>query len=420
MIRKNITAAAILTLALCLGGCSSSYNASSSPKGSSDYAAEESADSAGYYDEAQSAADEAYEGEEGAGTRDNGETDSALRAQDGQKIVYRADVSMQTLEYDKTVSSIRKKIKEMGGFSESESEYDKNYDWYYESSASRNTRTLNITARIPSEKFEAFLNSLSGDGKIMSKSVNAENISQTYANKESYKKALEKEQERLLAMMDKAQTIDEMIAVEARLSEVERQLNTYKTDLAAMDKDVEYSTISLNVEEVKRYTEQAQTFTFREKVGFAFNDAISSFKDFCEGIILYVVGHFPYLILLAIVLILFIRWLGRRRAQKVALLTNPEYAKVMTAKVQAKAEADARKFAAKEEKRKRRGGLFGKKKAGEAEASGDAGAASEAAGTAGAVGAGTAAGAAGTSAGAEASVESGAGTSAEDVQKPEE
>ena len=123
---------------------------------------------------------------------------------------------------------------------------------------------------------------------------------------------------------------------------------------------------------------------------------ISSFKDFCEGIILYVVGHFPYLILLAILLILFIRWLGRRRAQKVALLTNPEYAKVMTAKVQAKAEADARKFAAKEEKR-RRGGFFRKKKAGgtEAEASVDAGAAG--------------AGAAGA-----------AGTSAEDVQKPEE
>ena len=35
----------------------------------------------------------------------------------------------------------------------------------------------------------------------------------------------------------------------------------------------------------------------------------------------------------------------------------------MTAKVQAKADADASKFAAKEERRRSRGGLFGKKKA---------------------------------------------------------
>ena len=226
MIRKKMAAAAILTLALCLGGCGSSYNAASSNETGSSYAAEEAADAEGYYDEKAAASDEAFEGEEGAGTADSGDPDSALRAQDGQKIVYRADVSMQTLEYDKTVAGIRTKIRESGGFSESESEYDKDYNWYYESSSSRNTRTLNITARIPSEKFEAFLNSLGGDGKILSKSVNAENISQTYANKESYKKALEKEQERLLAMMDKAETIDEMIAVESRLSEVERQLNT--------------------------------------------------------------------------------------------------------------------------------------------------------------------------------------------------
>ena len=359
MIRKKMAAAAILTLALCLGGCGSSYNAASSNETGSSYAAEEAADAEGYYDEKAAASDEAYEGEEGAGTADNGEPDSALRAQDGQKIVYRADVSMQTLEYDKTVAGIRTKIRESGGFSESESEYDKDYNWYYESSSSRNTRTLNITARIPSEKFEAFLNSLSGDGKILSKSVNAENISQVYANKETYKKALEKEQERLLAMMDKAETIEEMITVETRLSEVERQLNVYKTDLSQMDKDVEFSTVYIDLQEVKRYTETVETTTFREKLAFAFEDAIHSFKGFCEDVVLFVVRYFPYLIIIAILIALFIRWLRKRRAQKIALLTNPEYAKIMTAKVQAKAEADARKQAAKEARRAR--GLFGKK-----------------------------------------------------------
>ena len=201
----------------------------------------------------------------------------------------------------------------------------------------------------------------------MSKSVNAQNISQVYANKETYKKALEKEQERLLAMMDKAETIEDMIAVESRLSDVERQLNSYKTDLSQMDKDVEFSTVYIDLQEVKRYTETVDTTTFREKIGFAFEAAISNFRDFCEGIVLFVVRNFPFLILFAIVLALIIRWLGKRRAQKVALLTNPEYAKVMTAKVQAKADADARKFAAKEERRRNRGGLFGKKTASEPE-----------------------------------------------------
>ena len=68
------------------------------------------------------------------------------------------------------------KIREAGGFSESESEHDNNYNWYNNGNPG-NTRYLSITARIPSEKFEAFMDSLSGDGKVMSRSVNAENIS---------------------------------------------------------------------------------------------------------------------------------------------------------------------------------------------------------------------------------------------------
>ena len=369
---RTVAAAAILAAALCLSGCGGSNNMSSSgsyyePAMNSaakeaGYAAAESA--AGSYDYDAMEMEEAKESSEDASyTADSGTDSSALRAQDGQKIVYTASLSIQSLEYDQSAASIRRKIREAGGFSEAESEYDKDYNWYRYNASSSNTRSLSITARIPSDKFEAFLNSLDGDGKIMSKSVNAQNISQVYANKETYKKALEKEQERLLAMMDKAETIDDMIAVESRLSDVERQLNSYKTDLSQMDKDVEFSTVYIDLQEVKRYTETVEKTTFREKLGFAFEDAISSFRDFCEGVILFVVRNFPFLIIFAIVVALIVRWLAKRRAQKIALLTNPEYAKVMTAKVQAKADADARKFAAKEERRRSRGGLFGKKKA---------------------------------------------------------
>ena len=357
--KKRYTAvAAILAAALFLVSCGSSLSNSNQ---SASYAAKEPE-----YAAAEAAAGdyEAMDMEEAGGavySKDSGSdgSETALRPQDGQKIVYTANLSIQTLEYDKSAASIRKKIKEAGGFSEAESEYDRDYNWYNYNSTSSHTRSLSITARIPSDKFEAFLNSLSGDGKIMSKSVNAENISQVYANKETYKKALEKEQERLLAMMDKAETIEEMITVETRLSEVERQLNVYKTDLSQMDKDVEFSTVYIDLQEVKRYTETVETTTFREKLAFAFEDAIHSFKGFCEDVVLFVVRYFPYLIIIAILIALFIRWLRKRKAQKIALLTNPEYAKIMTAKVQAKAEADARKQAAKEARRAR--GLFGKK-----------------------------------------------------------
>lgn len=358
-------AVAVLAAVLLLSGCgksasSSSGSASYNAKEEMSYAAAEAADYDYAYEteaeEMEASASAAFKSESGA--EDNG---SALRAQDGQKIVYTGELSIQSLEYDKSAAGIRAKIKQYGGFSESESESDNNYYWYSSSSSSGNTRNLSITARIPSENFEAFMNSLEGEGKVMSRSMNAQNISQVYASKENYKQALEKEQSRLLEMMDKAETIEEMIAVESRLSDVERQLNSYKTDLSAMDKDVQYSTIYINLKEVKRYTETVDTTTFGEKIKFAFEDAIDNFTGFCQDVILFVVGNFPFLILFAILLVILFRWLGKRKAQRIALLTNPEYAKVMTAKVQAKAEAAARKQAAKEAKRQNKGGIFGKK-----------------------------------------------------------
>ena len=363
MKKFKLAAAAVLAASLCLTACGGSSGTNSAAYkeeagAAGDYAYESYAGDAYAAEEAaQTAEGEDYKADSGSG----GSTESALRAQDGQKIVYTGNLSIQTLEYEKSAASIRKKIKDAGGFSEAENERDNDYYWYSHSSGSGSTRYLSITARIPSEKFEDFINSLSGDGKVMSRSVNAENISQVYANKETYKKSLEKEQERLLEMMDKAETIEDMITVESRLSEVERQLNVYKTDLAQMDKDVEFSTVYIELKEVKRYTEEVSSTTFGEELKYAFEDAISSFKNFCEGIILFVVRNFPYLIILAVIIVMIVRAVGRSRAKKIAMMSDPEYAKIVNAKARAKAEADARKRAEKEAKRKGRKGLFGKK-----------------------------------------------------------
>ena len=362
--KKRFIGIAIVSIALCLSGCgnsagsSVSYSEETYDQVGNSYAAKEAA----YDSYAEEAAVDAggYMMEGDAADTDNEE--SALRAQDGQKIVYTGSLSIQTLEYDKSAASIRRKIREAGGFSEAESENDNDYNWYRRSTGPSSTRNLNITARIPSEKFESFMDSLQGDGKVMNRSMNAENISQVYANKETYKKALEKEQERLLAMMDKAVTIEDMIAVESRLSEVERQLNTYKTDLSAMDKDVQYSTIYISLEEVKRYSDETPTVTFPEKVKYAFEDAINSFTEFCEGIVLFIIRSFPFLILLAIVIALVIRLIRKRQEKRIAMMSDPEYAKMVSEKAKAKAKADTAKRDAREAKRQSRGGLFGKKK----------------------------------------------------------
>lgn len=297
-----VALAAVIALAGCGGGNDSSGNHNTYSESKSYEGTGSTYNIASATDSESDTVDEGYADENGEASGDDG---SILRKQEDQKIVYTGEMEIQTLDYDKSVADIKQKIREMGGFSEYEKENDYDYGWYdYEPGSYRKdkNRTLNITARIPSDNFEAFMAVVGETGKVMNKSVRAENISQVYAETETYKLALEKEQARLLQMMDKAETIEDMIAVESRLSEVERLLSMYKTDLAAMDKDVEYSTISIEIEEVVRYSETKTGTSFRERLANAFTESIAGFILFCQELILMIVRVFPFIIIIGIII----------------------------------------------------------------------------------------------------------------------
>ena len=286
-------------------------------------------------------AEEAAEaaGAEGAGSPLSGKGESGSTesgdATDGQssnrKIIYTGNISLQSLEYEKSAESIHGKITGYGGFIESEDTSNDDPYWYYKErtgSASQKTRrNMNVTARIPADKFDAFMKDLENDGQVISTSVNARNISVKYANHEASRKALEIEQKRLLDMMEKAETVEDMIAVEARLTDVERELNDEKTQLSDMDRDVNFSTVYISLQEVFEYSEQVVEISYGEKLKKAFSRAVSDFVEFWGDLILGIVETFPFLIMFGLIIFAIVkasRRARRRREEKLAEMQNAQ------------------------------------------------------------------------------------------------
>lgn len=279
------------------------------------------------------------EGAEGAGSPLSGKGESGSTesgdAADGQssnrKIIYTGNISLQSLEYEKSAESIHGKITKYGGFIESEDTSNDDPYWYYRErtgSASQKTRrNMNVTARIPADKFDAFMKDLENDGQVISTSVNARNISVKYANHEASRKALEIEQKRLLDMMEKAETVEDMIAVEARLTDVERELNDEKTQLSDMDRDVNFSTVYISLQEVFEYSEQVVEISYGEKLKKAFSRAVSDFVEFWGDLILGIVETFPFLIMFGLIIFAIVkasRRARRRREKKLAEMQNAQ------------------------------------------------------------------------------------------------
>ena len=335
-------AAGVLAAAFLLSACGMTNKASSAEDKELSYSQTAPAEAEGYgaYDTESAEYDFAVEGSVDAGYAAEGSADAGYATDkeaqpqpaaggeadedaSNRKIVYTGNVSLQTLEYDTSAKSIHDRISGCGGFIESE--YTSNEDpyWYYRdrsgSAAKRTRRTLNVTARIPADKFEAFMEDLKKDGQVISTSVNAQNISVSYATHDASRKALEIEQERLLEMMDKAKTIEEMIAVEKRLTEVERELGNENTTLSAMGRDVNFSTVDIQLEEVFEYSENVVEVTYGERLKRAFGNAIEGFVDFWQAVLLFIVGSFPFLIMwgiLIFVLVKIVRRSRKRRSEK--------------------------------------------------------------------------------------------------------
>ena len=256
---------------------------------------------------AQSSADDVSYREDGAGSPGTeGQTESDTE----QKLVYSANLSLQTLSYEETAKGIRDLVKKYKGIIESESESDSNWNWY-RSSDSDPKMTLYLTIRIPTEHYEDFLAGLEGSGRVVSRNVWVDNITRSYYDQKAVLKGLELQEERLLSMMEKAETIEDMIAVEARLTEVQTQLNQARTKLSGMDFDVAYSTVNLSLEEVTRYVPQETSSSFLDRLKETCIDAGYTFLGALQSLLFAFIYLLPYAAAL-LILFLIVRFLYRR------------------------------------------------------------------------------------------------------------
>ena len=316
---KRITTvlACFIILVLVISACGSAKSASTSEY---DYATEEAAGAVEDYEygngyAASMTQAKAYDGEEtadtGSGSEKEPEQPEAVEpAESNQKLVYTCWMTIQTLEFDKTQSSVKDAVKKVGGIIESESVTDSDYHWYYDSYYKKSgTLTSNLTVRVPSAKYEEFLTLLDGaGGKVTNRSQNVENITKRYNDQTVYIQSLETQEKRLMEMMEKAETVEEMITVEARLTEVQTELNQARSSLANMDTDVKYSTVNLTLEEVVKYTDTPKTpLTFGERVADAFVESWANFVAMLQGIVIGLIYILPTLLLvLAILLVVFL------------------------------------------------------------------------------------------------------------------
>lgn len=238
------------------------------------------------------------------------------------KMIYSADLSIQTTEYDSAIAALEAAVSNFGGFVENSNTYG---DLRYNDDGS--TRIVNrgadYTVRIPATRFGDFLSQANGLGNVLSTNRYAENVTSQYTDYEARLSSLRTQEERLLALLEKSEDVESLIALEERLADVRYETESIERNLRNLDRRISYSTITIFLQEVEVYTPtKSVQRTFGEKLRDAFSDGWSGFRRGFQNFVIDLVYALPGLILFlvlagAAVFVLLRLW-KKHRAKKAA------------------------------------------------------------------------------------------------------
>ena len=213
-----------------------------------------------------------------------------------RKLIRTVNMDVETKEFDNLLSAIRTQVKTLEGYIESMNTY--NGSTYYGYSGTRNA---NMTIRIPAAQLDDFLNTISGIGNVIRRSENEDDITLTYVDLESHKAALLAEQTSLLELLEKAETVEDIITLQSRLSDIRYQLESMESQLRTFDNKVDYSTVYLNIDEVEVLTPVQEKTTW-ERISEGFMNSLKNIGNGFKEFAVWFVINLPYLILWAAII----------------------------------------------------------------------------------------------------------------------
>jgi len=218
----------------------------------------------------------------------------------GRKIIRNGDVSLELSDYQAGLKHIKDTI---AGFDcEITSEAENNYSSYISNT---------IVIRVKSSQFDSLLSAvLSGNGKIISKNIYSDDVTQQYVDVFLRLKNKKAVAERYRDLLKRANTINEILNVEQYLRIIEEEIESAEGLLMYWDNQASYSTLTVSL---TYYGEETPIVS-----DSFFNKLFEGIKMGWEGILMFILGLvtvWPLWILIGIVIFVISRQVKKKRAK---------------------------------------------------------------------------------------------------------
>lgn len=226
-----------------------------------------------------------------------------------RKVIKTANLNLQTLDFDAFQSALDAKIAESGAYLQYA---DVSGTDYY-----GGRKSANYTIRVPEANLNLFLAGVEGIATVVNKTLGEEDVTLNYVDTETRIKTLEIEQERLLALLEKADDLEYIIRLEERLSEVRYNIESYQARLRTYDDKITYSTVRIYVYEVARVQEK-EPETLWERIRNGFADTMYDISEGAQDFLVWFIINIPYIVFWCAVIVVLVVILKKKKAKRKA------------------------------------------------------------------------------------------------------
>lgn len=230
-----------------------------------------------------------------------------------QKLIRKVSLNTETEDMDPLLAAIDSKVAALGGYIENREVYTGS-----RYSSSQNGRRAILTVRIPKDKMDEFVTHVGNESNVTSSSESSDDVTLTYVAVQSRMTALQKEEARLLDLIDKAANLTELLELEKRLTQVRTELESVTSQLLLYDNLVDFGTIDISIREVQTLTPTEEP-GFWSRIATGFTESLQSLWNFLKELVIFLVTFLPYLVPLALItvgLLMFRRSIRKKRTSK--------------------------------------------------------------------------------------------------------
>ncbi len=172
-------------------------------------------------------------------------------------------------------------------------------------SGSGDSRNASLTIRVPSNRFADAMQQLrSLEGEVASSGVSAQDVTDQFIDLQARLTAKQAEEQRYLAILGRANTIDEILKVDGSLGNVRMQIEQLTAQINSIKQRTEFSTISMSISTLSALPGDTapKAWDPAKTVGRALAALGAMMQVFADAVIwLIVFGWLPLLALAAVV-----------------------------------------------------------------------------------------------------------------------